>query len=71
MASKLVRSSDEAQVLGVCAGIAHTYDVDVSIVRIVIFCTLWFSGIGIIPYLLAYLILPTASTRRSSLRVRS
>jgi phage shock protein PspC (stress-responsive transcriptional regulator) len=71
MASKLVRSSDEAQVLGVCAGIAHTYDVDISIVRIVTFCTLWFSGMGLIPYLLAYVILPTASTRRSRLPIRS
>lgn len=45
---------------GVCSGIAHHTGVDVSLVRLAFVLATFFSGIGLILYLLAWLIVPRA-----------
>ncbi|MGA8622881.1 MAG: PspC domain-containing protein [Candidatus Sulfotelmatobacter sp.] len=57
---RLMRSRAERKIAGVCAGIAHYFDLDVTLVRILfIFITLA-TGVcpGVVTYLLAWIILP-------------
>ena len=58
MEKKLYRKTTDRMLLGVCAGIAEYFRVDVSVVRLawVIFCC--FGGAGIIAYLIAAFIVP-------------
>jgi phage shock protein C len=58
---KLTRSRDERKIAGVCAGLAHYFNLDVTLVRILrIFLTLA-TGVcpGIVTYLLAWIIIPS------------
>jgi phage shock protein C len=58
---KLMRPRSHKKIVGVCAGLAHYYDVDVTLVRILcIFLTLA-TGVcpGIATYLLAWIIIPS------------
>jgi len=58
---KLMRPRAEKKIAGVCAGLAHYYDLDVTLVRILcIFLTLA-TGVcpGIATYLLAWIIVPS------------
>jgi len=56
---RLTLSSRDKKIGGVCAGFAHYFDVDVTLVR-VIWLILVFAppGAGLIGYLLAWLIMP-------------
>jgi phage shock protein C len=57
---RLTRSRTDKKIAGICAGLAHYFDMDVTVVRIVcIFITLA-TGIcpGIATYLLAWIIVP-------------
>ena len=55
---KLRRSSKDKKILGVCAGFAEYFEVDVTIMRI-IFLILFFAGtIGLWAYLICALVMP-------------
>lgn len=56
---RLTLSSRDKKVAGVCAGFAHYFDVDVTLMRI-IWLVLVFAppGVGLIGYLLAWLVMP-------------
>ena len=58
-ARRLTLSTPDKKVAGVCAGFAHYFDVDVTLVR-VIWLILIFAppGAGLIGYLLAWLVMP-------------
>ena len=62
---KLYRSSDEKGIAGVCAGLAHTLDLNMTGLRwVVALVTLFLSGIPAIVYIVLWAILkarPTAS----------
>jgi len=47
----------EAKVAGVCAGFARYFAVDVTLVRI-IWAALMLSGVGIIGYIVAWILMP-------------
>ena len=55
---RLHRSNNNRILAGVCAGIAETYDLDPSIVRIIFGVVSCMSGIGIIAYIIAALVMP-------------
>jgi len=58
---KLMRSRADKKIAGVCAALAHYFDLDVTVVRILcIFLTLA-TGIcpGIVTYLLAWILVPS------------
>lgn len=58
---RLYRSEDDRILGGVCGGIAEVYDLDPTLVRLVlIFAFLW-AGTGLLVYLIAWLIIPTES----------
>ncbi|MFO7664831.1 MAG: PspC domain-containing protein [Chloroflexota bacterium] len=55
---RLVRSSDNKMLFGVCAGVAHYFNIDPVIVRLLaVLLTLW-NGIGLVIYLILALIMP-------------
>lgn len=58
---RLMRSRADKKIAGLCAGLAHYFDLDVSLVRIFfIFLTLATGACpGIVTYLLAWLIIPS------------
>jgi phage shock protein C len=58
--NRLTRSRSDKKIAGVCAGLAHHFDLDVTVVRILcIFLTLA-TGVcpGIVTYLLAWILVP-------------
>jgi phage shock protein C len=66
---RLMRSRSDRKIAGVCAGLAHYYDVDVTLVRILcIFLTLA-TGVcpGVATYLLAWIIVPSEPELKSML----
>ena len=55
---KLRRSTKDKKILGVCAGFAEYFDIDVTIMRI-IFVILFFAGsLGLWAYLICALVMP-------------
>jgi phage shock protein C len=58
---KLTRSRADRKIAGVCAGLAHYFDLDVGLVRIVFFFLTLATGLcpGIVTYLLAWIIVPS------------
>jgi len=59
---RLMRSSTDKKIAGVCAGFADYFDLDPSLVRIVWILLTFFSGVfpGIVIYLIAWLVMPLA-----------
>ncbi|MGA2967331.1 MAG: PspC domain-containing protein [Terriglobales bacterium] len=57
---RLMRSRVDRKVGGVCAGCAHYFELDVSLVRILWFFVAFFSGVfpGFIAYVLCWIIIP-------------
>jgi phage shock protein C len=56
---RLVRSSDDAMVAGVCAGIADYFGIDVTLVRILAVAGVIFGfGSVAVAYLVAWVLLP-------------
>jgi phage shock protein C len=66
---RLMRSRADRKIAGVCAGLAHYYDLDVSLVRVLCFFITLATGVcpGIITYLLAWIIIPAEPEMRSVL----
>lgn len=54
---KLYRLEENSVLGGVCCGIAEYLDADVAVVRIIALI-MFFSGFGILPYLICWLAIP-------------
>lgn len=59
---RLVRSSNDKKLGGVCAGIADYIDADPTIVRIVALILLLVYGVGFLTYVILWIALPLAPT---------
>lgn len=58
--TKLHRSEDDRMIAGVCGGLAETYDMDSTIVRLITAAlVLW--GVTPVIYLLAWVVIPSES----------
>ena len=56
---RLTLSTRDKKIGGVCAGFAHYFDVDVTLVRIIwLVLTIVPPGVGLIAYVLAWLVMP-------------
>ena len=56
---RLMLSKPDKKIAGVCAGFAHYFDVDVTLMRIIWLVLVFVPpGIGLIGYLLAWLVMP-------------
>ncbi len=60
-ARRLTREKSGAMLGGVCAGIANTYNIDVTVVRVAfVLLTFLTSGLGLVFYVAAWLVMPAA-----------
>ena len=55
---KLYRSATEKKLFGVCGGLAKYFDIDPTIVRIILLVLVLCCGIGAVAYLIMALIMP-------------
>ncbi|MCD6472755.1 PspC domain-containing protein [Candidatus Aerophobetes bacterium] len=55
---RLYRSKENRMIGGVCGGIAEYFNIDPVIVRILAVLTIFANGIGVIGYLIAWIIIP-------------
>lgn len=60
---RLVRSTNDRKIAGVCAGIADYFDIDPTVVRIIWLLATLIPGPNIIAYLVLWLALPEGPTR--------
>jgi phage shock protein PspC (stress-responsive transcriptional regulator) len=57
---RLMRSSRDKKIGGVCAGLAEYFDLDATIVRVVWLLAIFFAGTGFFVYLVLWIVLPIA-----------
>lgn len=58
MQKKLYKSKNDRKISGVCGGIGEYLGVDSTIVRLVVLLACLFTGVGLLAYLAAILIIP-------------
>ncbi|HMI53163.1 MAG TPA: PspC domain-containing protein [Candidatus Saccharimonadales bacterium] len=59
---KLVRSSNDKKIGGVCAGLADYFDVETSVIRIVALILFLIYGVGFLTYIILWIALPLGTT---------
>jgi phage shock protein C len=55
---RLVRPRQGRKIAGVCLGFAEYFDIDVVLVRVIWLITAIMSGIGLIPYIIGWIMMP-------------
>ncbi len=60
---KLVRSQESGVIAGVCSGLARYFEVDPVLVRLVFIALAFVNGLGVLGYLILWLIVPDESHR--------
>jgi phage shock protein C len=58
MEKKLYRDEQRKTVGGVCAGLAEYFGVDVSVVRVIFVLAVFLKGVGVVPYIVLWIVLP-------------
>ncbi len=58
MAKKFYLSRKDKKIGGVCGGLAEYFDVDPFMVRLVVFCAVFFGGVSLWIYVLVWLLAP-------------
>ena len=58
---QLMRSGRDKKIAGVCAGVAHYFDMDPTIVRVIWGVLAFGYGAGIVAYIILWIIAPVAS----------
>ena len=56
-----MRSERDKKIAGVCAGVAHYFDIDPTIVRVIWGVLAFGYGAGIVAYIILWIIAPVAS----------
>ena len=59
---RLMRSSTDKKIGGVCAGLADYFDLDPTLVRIVWLLAIFFAGTGFLIYIILWIALPLGPT---------
>jgi len=68
---KLYRARDGKAIGGVCLGLAHYFDVDVTIIRLLWVLAVFLGGTGLLAYLIAWIIIPEEPVARDEIIVGS
>jgi phage shock protein C len=58
MDKKLYRDERQKVIGGVCAGLADYLNIDVSIIRVIFLASLVMKGVGFLPYIILWIVLP-------------
>jgi phage shock protein C len=56
--TRLVRPRMGRKIAGVCLGFSEYFDIDVTVVRLVWLITAIMTGVGFIPYVIAWIVMP-------------
>lgn len=67
---KLFRDVDDRVIGGVCSGIAHYFEIEARWVRVAFFVLFIFYGVGFIPYLLLWIVMPKANSRTEKMEMK-
>ncbi len=62
MSKKLVKSTNNKMLFGVCAGVADQLNVDPTIVRVVLAIAIFVYGTGLLAYIICAIIFPEGHT---------
>jgi phage shock protein PspC (stress-responsive transcriptional regulator) len=62
----LQRNPDDKFLAGVCSGIAETLRIDASLVRVVSLFLMLCCGVGVLPYLYAWIVIPQRASRKAA-----
>ena len=57
---KLMRSSTDKKIGGVCGGLADYFDLDPTVIRLVWLLLVFFAGTGLLVYIVLWIVLPLA-----------
>ena len=58
MKKKLYRSRTDKKIAGVCGGLAEYFDIDATIIRLILVALVLMAGTGVLAYIVAALIIP-------------
>lgn len=58
MAKRLTRNRNQKVIAGVCSGLARYFDIDPVIIRVIWAVAVFVYGVGLIPYLIFWLVVP-------------
>ena len=61
MKKQLMRSGRDKKIAGVCAGVAHYFDMDPTIVRVIWGILAFGYGAGVVAYIILWIIAPVAT----------
>lgn len=64
MEKKLERDEQHKMIAGVCAGLANYFDVDITLVRGIFVISMILHGVGLLPYIILWIIMPKKITYR-------
>ena len=68
MKKELRRSATDVKICGVCGGIAEYFGLDSNLVRLIWVAISLFAGTGILFYIIAAVLMPTAETAQKDLK---
>jgi len=57
---RLMRSSTDKKIAGVCSGLAEYFDLDPTVIRLVWLLLVLFAGTGVLVYIILWIVLPLA-----------
>ena len=63
---RLVRPRADRKIAGVCAGLAEYFDLDVTLVRLVWLCVSLMTGVGLLAYPIAWIVMPQEPLKLSA-----
>jgi len=67
---RLYRDADDTIIAGVASGIARYFDIDPVIVRLIFVIAVFFNGLGLLAYIILWLIVPVAKTQTEKYAMR-
>lgn len=65
MSKKLVKSTNNKMIFGVCAGIAEYFDIDPTIVRLLWAIAVFVFGTGLLLYIICAIVFPNENTEEN------
>lgn len=64
-ARKLVRKTDDKMIAGIAAGIAEYFELDVTLIRVLLVVTAIFGGFGLVLYIVMWILVPEEGSART------
>ena len=55
---KLYRSATNKKIAGVCGGFAEYFNIDATIIRLLLVACVLFAGVGVLAYIIAWIVMP-------------